>query len=437
MLRTARMTEGQPGNTYSIFAIVELFVPCDRRYGWGMHMLRTLLASLAAAALCACASASAPSANSDTLHVERVVMLMRHGIRPPTRPEVTPAGVAAEAWPSWEVPLGHLTQHGYDAILRLGAYERAHYGEALFAGEACPRADEVLFHADTDQRTIRTAEGLAASMFPGCTLNVEHLPLGELDVLYSPTDQPGMDIAAAHAAILAEIGSLDRVRDAHGSEFDLLQRVLGCCGDQPDLRARSSRFTSTAADGRPKTDGPMNFAPTAVMTLVMEYTDGRPMSEVGWGRVTRDEITTLTNLYVMKVETIQRPYYVGARGASPLMRRMLEALNDADGAKFAVFLGHDTNISDLSGLLDVTFHLDSYAANFPPPGGAFGFELLRDDQGRRFVRTFVRAQTLDQMRELTALSEATPPSRDVITIPGCAELCPLEDFTRLVEARLL
>lgn len=402
-----------------------------------MLTIRSLIASLATAALCACASTATPAPETDALQVERVVMLMRHGIRPPTRPEVTPVGVAAEAWPSWDVPLGHLTQHGYDAILRLGAFERAHYGDALFAGETCPGADEVFFHADSDQRTIRTAEALATSMFPGCTVNVEHLALGELDVLYSPTDEPGMDIEAAHAAILSEIGSLDRARDAHAAEFDLLQRVLGCCGGQPDLRARQSRFTSTAADGRPKVDGPMNFAPTAVMTLVMEYTDGRPMNEVGWGRVTRDEITTLTNLYVMKVETIQRPYYVGARGASPLMRRMLEALNDEDGAKFAVFLGHDTNISDLSGLLDVTFHLDSYAANFPPPGGAFGFEVLRDDAGRRFVRTFVRAQTLDQMRELTPLSDTAPPARDVVTLPGCTELCPIETFTRLVEARLL
>jgi 4-phytase/acid phosphatase len=114
----------------------------------------------------------------------------------------------------------------------------------------------------------------------------------------------------------------------------------------------------------------MNFAPTAAMTLVMEYADGRPMNEVGWGRITRDEITALTGLYVMKVETLQRPYYVAARGASPLMRRMLSALTGAEGPAFSLFVGHDTNISDLTGLLDVGVQIDSYAANFPPPGGA-------------------------------------------------------------------
>lgn len=412
-------------------------------------MYRRLFLAIALAALGACATAQQQEP-AGAMRLERVVMLMRHGVRPPTRPEVTPVGVAADAWPAWDVPLGHLTAHGYDAVLRLGAYDRAHYA-GLFAEQGCPRPEHVLVNADSDQRTIRTGEAMMQAMFPDCEIAVTHLREGELDGLYSPLDLPGMDLSAAEAEILRDIGSLERVRDAHGDEFDLLARVLGCCAPEActaagapapcHLRELPSGFVREADDGRPRLDGPMNFAPTAVMTLVMEYADGRPMEEVGWGRVTREEITQLTGLYVMKVETLQRPYYVGARGASPLMRRMLSALTDDAAPAFTLFVGHDTNISDLSGLLGIEFHIASYAANFPPPGGALGFELWRDQEGRGFVRAFYRAQTLDQMRELTPLSASSPPERQDIALPACAppeqpSMCSLDRLDAWVRARL-
>ena len=56
------------------------------------------------------ALAFAPSASravdpaAEGLKLERVVMLMRHGIRPPTKATVTPPGIAAEPWPSWDAP---------------------------------------------------------------------------------------------------------------------------------------------------------------------------------------------------------------------------------------------------------------------------------------------------------------------------------------------
>ncbi|MFT4055515.1 MAG: hypothetical protein QM681_13495 [Novosphingobium sp.] len=42
------------------------------------------------------------AAKSD-LQLEHVVMLMRHGIRPPTSANPAPAGYTQEAWPSWPV----------------------------------------------------------------------------------------------------------------------------------------------------------------------------------------------------------------------------------------------------------------------------------------------------------------------------------------------
>ena len=63
-----------------------------------------LLAGCAASAPGADASPAAPG----SLKLEKVVMLMRHGVRPPTKAAVVPPGYSAETWPDWPVDFGLL-----------------------------------------------------------------------------------------------------------------------------------------------------------------------------------------------------------------------------------------------------------------------------------------------------------------------------------------
>ena len=107
-----------------------------------------------------------------------------------------------------------------------------------------------------------------------------------------------------------------------------------------------------------------------------------------------------------------------------------------------VLVGHDTNIGDLSGLLDFDWQVPGYAADTPPPGGGVGFELLADQTGARYVRVFYRSQSLQQMRELTRLDAAHPAFRQTLAIPGCAlpddaTRCSLDTFARLVRSKLI
>jgi 4-phytase/acid phosphatase len=79
----------------------------------------------------------------------------------------------------------------------------------------------------------------------------------------------------------------------------------------------------------------------------------------------------------------------------------------------------------------------SYPRDDPPPGGALGFEVLSDAQGRQFIRAFYRSQTMDQVRELQPLSSANAPSYDYLQVPGCATLCPMDEFQALVKKKLV
>ena len=93
------------------------------------------------------------------------------------------------------------------------------------------------------------------------------------------------------------------------------------------------------------------------------------------------------------------------------------------GPKLTVLVGHDTNIANLGGFLDLHWTLPDYPRDDPPPGGALGFEVLADPAGKQYVRAFYRAQTMDQVRELQALDGDNKPAYVYLEIPGCAEPC--------------
>jgi 4-phytase/acid phosphatase len=425
-----------------------------RQASWRPALPRALGWALALALALGAAPARAADPDAATgLKLERVVLLMRHGIRPPTKASVTPPGIAAAPWPEWDAPYGHLTAHGAEAIRLLGRFDRESLAErGLLPGEGCPTAGTVVVWSDADQRTIATGDALLNGMFPGCGLRNGHLAQGAKDPLFNPYKEGvAVDATAARQAILARVGSLESLRQRHAAAFDRLQTVLGCCApavcEAAGLRAgcRMAELPGDIAppepgDGRPDLTGLFDFAPSAAQTLMLEYAEGK--RQVGWGRVTAADLELIGGLHAMKGELLQRPALLGAHGATRLARRMLDALERTDGPRLTVLVGHDTNIGDLSGLLDFDWQVTGYAADTPPPGGGVAFELLSDRAGVRYVRAVYRSQSLRQMRELTALDAAHPAFRQALTIPGCAlpgdaTRCSLDTFARLVRSKLI
>jgi 4-phytase/acid phosphatase len=387
------------------------------------------------------------------LKLERVVLLMRHGIRPPTKASVTPPGIAAAPWPKWDAPYGHLTAHGADAIRLLGRFDRQSLAaRGLLPAVGCPKTSTVEVWSDTDQRTIATGDALLDGMFPGCRIPNGHLARGAKDPLFNPYKRGvAVDTTTARQAILAHVGSMQELRLRHGAAFDRLQQVLGCCAPAVCKAAGLSPGCRMAelpgdiappepGDGRPDLTGLFDYAPSAAQTLMLEYAEGQ--KQIGWGRANAADLELIGSLHAMKGDLLQRPALLAAHGATRLARRMLDAIERSDGAPLTVLVGHDTNIGDLSGLLDFHWQVTGYAADTPPPGGGVGFELLADPSGARYVRVFYRSQTPQQMRELTPLDAAHPAFRQALAIPGCAmpgdvTRCPLETFAQMVRGKLI
>ncbi|HXH15587.1 MAG TPA: histidine-type phosphatase [Sphingomonas sp.] len=381
------------------------------------------------------------------LRVDRVVMLMRHGVRPPTKSPPMPAGTAAEAWPEWPVKPGYLTPHGADALRLLAANDRARFViDGVVPRTGCAHVRIV---ADSDQRTIATAETWAAALAPGCKVDITHTPQDVADPIFSPIDERAVafDAASARAAVLADAGPAGiageetRLRPVL-SRLDaiLCGTARSACGITRD----PSGLAPLKPDSRPKLAGALDRASTVAQILLLEYADGKPMREVGWGRATAADIARASELHAVEFRLLARPRYVAARGLSGIGAVMRQAMTDprADAPTVTMLSGHDTNVANLGGLLDLHWQVPGLAADDPSPGGAILFERLVDRQGKRYVRAVYRSQTLDQIRNLTPLTGATSPYRRIMPIATCSArgirgLCTVEAFEALMAKRLI
>ena len=81
--------------------------------------------------------------------------------------------------------------------------------------------------------------------------------------------------------------------------------------------------------------------------------------------------------------------------------------------------------------------MTGYQANVAAPGGALVFELRQSQRtGEYIVRASYITQTMDQLRNRTALNGEFPPAIAPVFIPGCSIGnatfdCPLEGFVRM------
>lgn len=105
-----------------------------------------------------------------------------------------------------------------------------------------------------------------------------------------------------------------------------------------------------------------------------------------------------------------------------------------------ILSGHDTNLSNLSGMLDLSWRLNGYQPDDTPPGGALIFLLSRDNQGPYSVKLRYLAQTPDQLRNLEPLSVEHPPASQDVSVRGCPAAkqtgCPWNIFRRTIENSL-
>ncbi len=371
-----------------------------------------------------------------------VLVLERHGVRPPTWTNARLNQFSKEPWPKWDVAPGWLTPHGKRLMATFGAYDHAWLAAGgLLSASGCADAVRVYIAADSDERTRETGRGLADGLMPQCDLEVHARPEGANDPLFHAAGRVGKaDPRLALAAISGRISDPAALLPAYREQVQAMQDVLfgcaasGCSAEgKQSLLAIEPSLTEGKGDRLPKLKGPLSTAASFAEDFQLEYLEGMPAEQVGWGRVDEEKMQALMALHAESSWIERRAPYIAQVQASNLLWHILQTLKQAsqqrpaDGAvgaprDRAVFLvGHDTNISNVAALLGAHWLLRDYTPDDTPPGGALVFELWRRPGHSDAVRAYYVAQSPDQMRRELPLSLASPPEKASLFLPGCSQ----------------
>lgn len=410
----------------------------------------------------ACGQSQNPAIANDELRF--VVIVTRHGVRSPTGKTDQLNQYSRQPWPSWSVPPGNLTEHGAQLMKFFGSYYREKLAaQGLLAPGGCADAEHIRIIADSDQRTRETGNALAAGLAPGCGLQVRALPEGTADPLFHSLEagvgQP--DKMLATTAVSLRIGEDPKgLSEAFRPQLEALEDVLRACGPGADCSkagkpAPHSLFDIPSSIGPGEGDhlvqlrSPLGIASTMAEDLLLEYTEGMDLKNVGWGQVDVHLLRELLQLHTANEEITARTRYLARLESSNLLFHILQSMEGSvkeqrtagtltiPGDRLLILVGHDTNLANIGGDLGLSWLIDGRIDD-TPPGGALIFELWKRRGTPRYsVRTFYTAQTLDQMRNSTPLNLGNPPDRVPVFIPGCGQAdgsCEWDAFQQAMDA---
>ena len=390
----------------------------------------------------------AQTPTSDGYVLDKVVQVSRHGVRPPTKSnEKLLTTVTQRKWPTWLVPFGNLTGHGYTGAVEMGRYRGEVLRNAGLIPKGCPDASQLLVHASPLQRTKATAQALLDGMFPGCGLQPTYVT-GEQDALFQANEMPfaALDPVKAKAEILKALGGSVEAAQARYKPFEEKLREVACLPGTDCPYGKEPWKLEQNAKGRFAIKG-LSAGANMGEVFRLEYSQGLPLDKVAFGNArSAGEVSSLMVLTKAKYDYLNDIPYIASRGASELMNQIsLElkqgtslAIKDAPSTppdvQLMLLVAHDTNISYLRTMLGFGWKLGDYIENNIPPVGTLQFERYQEVKtGEYFLRIAFEAQSMDQIRNLTQLSGGQKPLKaDFQSAKDCRKtsvglLCPLKD----------
>ena len=383
--------------------------------------------------------------------LKQIIIFGRHGVRSSTVSPADYAKLSPRPYPDFGVAPGYLTAHGWQAESLLGVYFREYLlHERLLTGDVKWDATRSYFRANSIQRSNVTAAAFGAGLFEGMAVPVHSYPLGQTDPVFDPISANVAAVDAVRAAreVRQVYNSGAALASAYSGELALIRSVLFNyqAGVEPVPAAPAGITDGTAlpipleayktglATGHVVDTGGIYATIGAADPFVMEYATGMPLADVGWGRLSLDQLSQQTRLITLAFNVAFATPYLNqvqsSNAGSHVLRSMEQAvIQDGipgsfgrPGSHVNVIISSDVFVTGLAGLLGLHWQLPGYQPDFCPPGGALVFELRQSRSSREhLVRVFYTAQTWEQLRNLTPLGLQTPPATTQLLIPGGRE----------------
>ena len=409
-------------------------------------MIRSSTLLIALGAVLAAAS-SAPAA---PLRLERVVLVQRHGVRPPTSSNADLAKYAAQPWPDWPVAPGELTPHGGQTVKLMGdTLREAYRRQGLLPPNGCPGERQASVWADgADQRTRRTGEILAEALAPGCGIKAGWAPPLPRDPMFGGSTETAcrLEPAPARAAVVAAIGP-SLATPASRRAMSRLQSILapdackggkGTCFSGDDTLADSPRVPAF------RVRSPSAPASPRICCWNTPRACRSPTS-AGAARPAWRRSSSIMPVHERLFGMLRRDTYLAGRQGALMARTVLAALDGSAGApaqgpqygpaaRVVALAGHDTNIAFMGAVFGLDWTLPGQP-DVTSPAQTLALELWADPAtGERYVRPVMYYETLDQLRTLKPASAR----RLALRFDDCADgrdgACSLTEASRRVLA---
>lgn len=368
-----------------------------------MKILRLSLILFVLVSLCA------PALGQDSEKLLKIVALSRHGVRAPTQSHKVLKSWTLKTWPVWPVQKGDLTPRGARLVKAMWHDLREMLNkDGLFQENMCPSADAVYVRADTDERTKATAYALLQGLAPNCSIGYA-VASGDIDPLFHPV-KSGLyrynPTAVARDILAMADGSLQNAQDSLSESVNLAGDILGSPSEEVCERfvmAQNCRLgdlpsaVSVLGDGKSAhIVGALGIASSVAEIFLLEYGEW-PDVDAGWGEVNEKVLRKILPAHSKTFDLVNRAPIVAWAQGSSLLKEIGDALmgkhydKRANEAKFAVFVGHDTNIANIGGLMGIQWQAKGYPQNGVPPASVIFFELW-EKGGKKEIRVKYYAQ---------------------------------------------
>ena len=377
------------------------------------------------------ASVHAQTKRSEDFHtkyeLKEVVVMSRHNIRSP----LTSGGAAYQrvtphTWFSWSSPSSQLSLRGGVLETEMGQFFRQWVvSEGLLPDNYRPKGDEVLFYANSRQRTFATAKYFSAGFLPFANVEITHkLDEDKMDPVFKAQFTKMND--AYRQQVLDEIQALhggpQAWMEAQKATLDLMEEVLDMAHSPAALQGDTTHFWfndtqfKIEKDDEPRMTGGYTLANSVADALVLQCYESESFVSFGH-ELTMEQWRAICAVKEVYDGLLFTTHSAAINLAYPLVSRIREELNRND-RKFMFLCGHDCNLASIGAALGLQFpETENALERHTPIGSKLVFEKWSDGTDE-YVAVNMVYQAVNQLQGRTLISLNVPPMVLPVTIEG-------------------
>ena len=384
-----------------------------------------------AAILCCSMAVKAQMKRSDDFRaryeLKEVVVMSRHNIRSPlSSGGAAYKRVTPHQWFQWSSPSSELSLRGGVLETEMGQFFRQWVVDAgLLPDNYRPEGDEVLFYANSRQRTFATAKYFSAGFLPFANVEITHkLQEDKMDPVFKPQftkmndkyrQQVISEMEALHGGPQAWMQSVQPTLTLMEEVVDMAHSPAAQQGDTLHISFADTQFKIEKGD-EPRMTGGYTLANSLADALLLQCYETESMTAFGH-ELTTEQWRAICGVKEVYDGLLFTTHAAAVNLAHPLVSRIREELNRSD-RKFMFLCGHDCNLASICAVLRMNLPETENALELHTPiGSKLVFEKWNDGTEDYVAINLVYA-SLSQLQGRKLLSLDEPPMVLPVTIDG-------------------